>query len=160
MPHRSKTIAEFMTRSPHSIGAEQSLARAKAVMLKYRIRHLPVLHGGRLVGILTDRDVHLVESLEDIDPLLVTASDGMSTSVYAVPPDTPLETVVAQMAEHKYGSTVVMRGHAVVGIFTTVDACRALAALLSGARRAAGGGSKRSSTVRAESAPRRAGATR
>lgn len=150
MPTRSMTVAEFMTRSPHSIGAEQSLARAKAVMLNHRIRHLPVLHGGRLVGILTDRDVHLVESLEDIDPVLVTTSDAMSTSVYAVPPDTPLEAVVTQMAEHKYGSAVVMRGHAVVGIFTTVDACRALASLLRDTRRTVGGNPRRRSTMRAQ----------
>ncbi len=119
-----------MTPSPHSIGAEQSLLRARKVMQEHLIRHLPVLHGGRLVGVVTDRDVHLVESMGDVDPRLVTVSDAMSTEVYSVTPETPLEDVVAEMAEHKYGSAIVMRDHEVVGIFTTVDACRALRSLL------------------------------
>jgi acetoin utilization protein AcuB len=119
-----------MTRSPHSIGAEQSLARAQAVMQEHGIRHLPVLHGGRLVGMVTDRDVQLVETLDEIDPQLVTVSDAMSQAVYSVSPETPLEMVASTMAEHKYGSAVVMRGRDVAGIFTTVDACRALASLL------------------------------
>jgi len=126
------TIEQYMTRSPHSIGAEQTLARAKTVMHEHGIRHLPVLHGGRLVGIVTDRDVHLVEALEDVDPLLVTVSDAMSTSVYSVAPETPLAEVANEMAERKYGSAVVMRGHHVAGIFTTVDACRLLVSLLRG----------------------------
>jgi acetoin utilization protein AcuB len=126
------TIEQYMTRSPHSIGAEQTLARAKAVMHEYGIRHLPVLHGGRLVGIVTDRDVHLVEALEDVDPRLVTVSDAMSTSVFSVAPETPLEEVAKEMADRKYGSAVVLHGHEVAGIFTTVDACRALASLLHG----------------------------
>jgi acetoin utilization protein AcuB len=130
MATRATAIEEYMTLSPHSIGAEQTLERAKWVMREHDIRHLPVLHGGRLVGILTDRDVHLVETLENVNPRLVTTSDAMAPIVYAVTPETPLEQVAQEMAEHKYGSAVVMRGHTVVGIFTTVDACRALASLL------------------------------
>jgi acetoin utilization protein AcuB len=128
------SIEEYMTPSPHSIGEEQTLARAKTVMVEHGIRHLPVLHGGRLVGMVTERDVNLVETLDDVDPRLVTVSDAMSTSVYAVTPDTPLEQVASEMADHKYGSAIVMRGHEVAGIFTTVDACRALAALLAECR--------------------------
>jgi acetoin utilization protein AcuB len=130
MAKTQDTIEEYMTRSPHSIGDDQSLARAESVMREHDIRHLPVLHGGHLVGIVTERDVRLVETLDDIDPGLITVSDAMSQSVYAVSPDTPLKTVAAEMAAHKYGAAVVMRGRDIVGIFTTVDACRALASLV------------------------------
>jgi acetoin utilization protein AcuB len=123
-------VSKFMTPGPHSIGAEQTLARAQAVMREHNIRHLPVLHGGKLMGIVTDRDLHLVESLKDVDPRLVTVSDAMSDSVYAVSPDTPLDEVVSEMGGRKYGSAVVMQNEKVVGIFTTVDVCRALADLL------------------------------
>lgn len=134
MTKSSATIEQYMTRAPHSIGAEQTLARAKTVMHEHGVRHLPVLHGGRLVGIITDRDVNLVETLEDVDPRLVTVSDAMSTSVYAVTPEAPLAQVAQEMADRKYGSAVVMRGHHVAGIFTTVDACRAVVSLLHDAR--------------------------
>jgi acetoin utilization protein AcuB len=123
-------IQKHMTPSPHSIGAEQTLARAHAVMQEHNIRHLPVLHGGRLVGIITDRDVHLLESLKDVDPRLVTVSDAMAQTVYSVAPETPLDEVAREMAKHKYGSAVVMQNQKVVGVFTTVDACNALADLL------------------------------
>ncbi len=126
------TVEKYMTRSPHSIGAEQPLSRAQALMREHDVRHLPVLHGGRLVGILTDRDVRFADVARDDAAQLVTAGDAMATAVYAVAPDAPLGEVASEMAAHKYGSTVVMQGHKVVGIFTTVDACRALAALLRG----------------------------
>lgn len=130
MAKTTASVGQFMTVQPHSIGADQTLARAKTVMQEHHVRHLPVLHGGRLVGIVSQRDVALVETLEDVDPRLVTVSDAMSTSVYSVAPETPLQQVVKEMARRRYGSAVVMRGHKVAGIFTTVDACRALASLL------------------------------
>jgi len=125
------TIASYMTPSPHSIGVEQPLARAHTMMNEYRIRHLPVLHGGQLVGMLTDRDLSLVEALRDVDPSKVAVEDAMSSVVYSVPPDAQLDDVVRTMGQHKYGSAVVMQNSKVVGIFTTVDICRALAELLS-----------------------------
>jgi acetoin utilization protein AcuB len=99
-------------------------------MREHAIRHLPVLHGGKLVGLITERDLRLVESLAGVDPTKVKVEDAMSTGIYSVGPDSPLDEVVATMAEHKYGSAVVMHNEKVVGIFTTVDACRALAELL------------------------------
>jgi acetoin utilization protein AcuB len=122
-------ISKFMTPSPHSIGVEQSLFVAHELMREHHVRHLPVLHGGKLVGILTERDARLVESIRDVDPKDVTVEDAMSQSVYVVAPDEPLSSVAREMAEHKYGSAVVMEKGKVVGIFTTVDACSALASL-------------------------------
>lgn len=124
------TIQKFMTTTPHSIGIEQTLSVAHSMMREHGIRHLPVLHGGKLMGILTDRDLRLVESLAGVDPTKVKVEDAMSTVVYSVGPDSPLDEVVAAMGEHKYGSAVVMQNDKVVGMFTTVDVCRALAELL------------------------------
>jgi len=54
----------------------------------------------------------------------------MSQSVYSVTPDTPIDSVVSEMAARKYGSAIVMQNEKVVGIFTTIDVCRAFAELL------------------------------
>ncbi|QQR79303.1 MAG: CBS domain-containing protein [Deltaproteobacteria bacterium] len=116
-----------MTKSPHTIGADQTLEFASERMGKYKIRHLPVLKGGKLLGIISDRDVHLVEALESVDPSFLLVQDVMVTDVYAVTPDTPLENVASKMASKKYGSAVVMEKDKVVGIFTTIDALHALA---------------------------------
>lgn len=123
-------IRQAMTTTPHSIGKDQTLALAHEILRTNQIRHLPVLEAGQLVGMLTHRDLALIESLKDVDPTKVTVEDAMSTEVYTVSPDAPLDEVVAEMAEKKYGSAVVLQNRKVVGIFTTVDACRALAELL------------------------------
>jgi len=126
------TIQKYMTATPHSIGPDQPLALAHKMMREHHFRHLPVLNGGALVGMITDRDLHLIETLRDVDPEKVTVEEAMSSSPYAVSPDALLDEVVAEMAEHKYGSAVVMQNQKVVGVFTTVDVCRALAELLRG----------------------------
>jgi len=123
-------LQKFMTTSPYSIGKDQTLERAHEVMRTHHIRHLPVLEGGRLVGIVTERDLHLVETLRDVDASKVTVEDAMSNHVYAVEPETGLDVVAETMAEHKYGSAVVIQNDKVVCIFTTNDACHALADLL------------------------------
>jgi acetoin utilization protein AcuB len=123
-------LRKYMTTSPHSIGKDQTLERAHELMRTNHIRHLPVLEGGKLVGMVTERDLHLVETLRDVDPSQVTVEDAMSEHVYAVQPDTTLDVVAEALAEHKYGSAVVLDNGKVVGIFTTNDACRALAELL------------------------------
>ena len=124
------TIERYMTTSPHSIGQDQMLTQAHKLMREHHIRHLPVLRGGKLVGVLSDRDLHLIETLRDVDPTKVLVEEAMTTAVYAVSPKAPLDEVVREMAEHKYGSAVIMDHDKVVGMFTTVDAMRAFAELL------------------------------
>lgn len=125
------TIQRYMTASPHTIGAEQSLRKAHELMKEHGIRHLPVMHGNKLVGMISDRDVAIVTSLEDIDPELITVDDAMTQDVLSVAPDARLVEVARLMAERKTGSVVVVERHGrVVGIFTTVDGMRALAELL------------------------------
>lgn len=129
------TIQSYMTLSPLSIAGDQTIAAAATMMLECRIRHLPVLKGDRLLGIITDRDIKFIEALSTIDSTRLAVADAMTDHPYSVTPDTALDEVVSTMAEHKIGSAVVMKDGKVVGIFTTVDACRAFADLLR-ARRA------------------------
>jgi acetoin utilization protein AcuB len=124
------TIQKYVTTSPHSIGTDQTLAKAHEMMKTHAIRHLPVLSGGHIVGMLTDRDLNLIEAMKGVDPHQVKVDDAMGTNVYSVSPETPLDEVVATMGEKKYGSAVVLQNGKVVGIFTTVDLCRAFAELL------------------------------
>lgn len=131
MTAKEVTIAERMTRTPQLIGSEQSLESAHRLMRKHRIRHLPVLHGGKLIGVVSERDLHLVETFHDVNPARVRVEEAMTQDVYAVPPKTPLKEVVREMAQRRLGSAVVVEGSRVVGIFTTVDALDALDGMLS-----------------------------
>src|SRR5678815_511596 len=114
----SMHVYSCMTPSPLTIGRDQTLATAHELMRKHAIRHLPVLDGGVLVGIVTDRDLHLVESLAGTDPKSTLVEDAMTPDPYIVAADAPLHDVAKQMVDHKYGCAVVVdRGH-VAGIFT------------------------------------------
>lgn len=119
-------ISKYMTVSPHSIGADQTLEKAHEMMRKYRIRHLPVLAGSRLLGLVSQRDLYLIETLKDVDPNSVKVEEAMTQDVYRVEPDTPLDDVARAMVARKLGCAVVMEGAKVVGVFTTTDALYAL----------------------------------
>jgi acetoin utilization protein AcuB len=123
-------IKKYMTTDVQTIGDDQPMAAAHRLMREQHIRHLPVLHQGRVVGIVTDRDLHLVETLRDVDPTKIAVSEAMTPDPYVVTPEAALDEVVSTMAAKKYGSAVVSDHGHVVGIFTTVDACSAFADLL------------------------------
>ena len=123
-------IKKYMTADVQTIGDEQPMSVAHRLMREQHIRHLPVLHQGKLVGVVTDRDLRLVETLRDVDPTQVAVSEAMTPEPYVVSPDAQLDEVVAMMAAKKYGSAVISDNGKVVGIFTTVDACSAFAELL------------------------------
>lgn len=123
-------IKKYMTTDVQTIGDDQPMASAHRMMREQHIRHLPVLHQGKVVGIVTDRDLRLVETLADVDPKKIAVSEAMTPDPYIVSPDASLDEVVSTMAAKKYGSAVVSDHGHVVGIFTTVDACSAFADLL------------------------------
>jgi acetoin utilization protein AcuB len=127
-PHQ--LVRTFMTPSPHTVGRQQSLRVARSLMREHHIRHLPVLDGGKLVGVLSERDLGVAEGLSAADPAAITVEEAMTAATYVVAPDAPLETVAAEMAELKLGSAVVMEAGHVVGVFTSVDALTALVTLL------------------------------
>jgi acetoin utilization protein AcuB len=124
------TIQKYMTTCPETIGRDQPMKAAHQVMRQRHIRHLPVLDGGHIVGIVSDRDLSFIETLTDVDPRKVTVEEAMTREPYVVAPDAALDDVVRTMASRKFGSAVVADHGKVVGIFTTVDACAAFAELL------------------------------
>jgi acetoin utilization protein AcuB len=127
-----------MTPSPHTIEQDQSLSAGYRMLRKHGIRHLPVLHGGKLVGILSQRDLHFLATLRDVDPDRLAVSEAMTLDTYAVGPKSTLRKVAGEMAAHRYGSAVVIDNDLVVGILTTVDALGALEIVLTERLAAAG----------------------
>ncbi len=119
------TVADYMTPGPYTIGREQSLVAAKQMMKKRHVRHLPVLHGGKLVGVLSERDLEAIETLPGSTELCV--EDAMVPDVFMTPGNASLATVAGEMARLRLGSAIVLEDEHVVGVFTAVDALRALA---------------------------------
>lgn len=123
-------MRHWMTPSPHSIGRDQPLAVAHRLMREHDLRHLPVLERGKIVGLLTQRDLYFLETLAAVDPETECVDEAMSPDVYCVTPGARIGEVVSEMARHKYGCAIVVDNAKVVGMFTTTDAMRLLAELL------------------------------
>jgi acetoin utilization protein AcuB len=131
MKHMPQVIA-MMTPFPYSIDVEATVAEARLMMDARRIRHLPVTEGGRLSGVISDRDLRVAAGpgpeRAASSPLRVR--DVYSEDTYAVEADTPLDEVAATMAQRHIGSAVVTKAGKLVGVFTVTDACLALARVL------------------------------
>jgi acetoin utilization protein AcuB len=130
-----ETVQRHMTVSPVVIGSDRTLDEAHRLMRERGIRHLPVVDGGALVGLVSQRDLYLAETLKGVDPGTDTVREAMSAEPYAVRPDASLAEVAEVMAERKLGSAVVVDRGSVIGLFTTVDALHSLARLAARRRR-------------------------
>jgi acetoin utilization protein AcuB len=126
-------VEKYMTVMPHTINQDVSIHTALQMMREHNFRHLPVLKGGKLVGVLTDRDIKLAASFVKAgeDSSTLSVEQVMTPDPFCVTPEASLEHVVAQMAEHKYGSAIVQQANGkVVGIFTSTDGMRVLSSIL------------------------------
>jgi len=122
-------VKRFMTSEPYSIASNDTLLRAKSLMNTHAIRHLPVVDGDRLVGILSDRDLAIIEAMPGIVLEHVEVARVMDVPV-AVWVDDPIDEVSALMAKKKCDCVVVRGGQDVVGIFTATDALEALSTVV------------------------------
>jgi acetoin utilization protein AcuB len=119
-----------MKANPITVGPLDSFRHAMNLIRQRGIRHLPVVEGGRLVGIVTDRDVRQASpsaatSLEihELHYLLekITIRDIMTSEVVTATPEMPIEAAARLMLTHRIGCLPVLRGMALVGIITETD---------------------------------------
>jgi acetoin utilization protein AcuB len=120
------TIAEVMTGMPVTTGTSRPISVVRELMERYKVRHLPVVELGRLVGIVSERDIDRWSANPEVNPDAVPVSRVMSRQVLMVAPEDKVAEVAASMSARKVGSAVVVRRGDIVGIFTTTDALQAL----------------------------------
>lgn len=113
-------VSQYMTSHPRVVAPDTELGTVRALMHDEKIHHLPVVEGNVLVGILSDRDLVLMNESDD------QVRDAMTTDVAQVHKGAPLDQVVALMRLEKFGSVVVVGPGGVEGIFTIADALHAL----------------------------------
>ena len=125
-------VEEYTTPNLLTVGPKDSAQKIKSLMDENSVRHIPVLNDGDIVGIVSDRDLKLLDGfLESFDS--VTADLIMRKNPFTVMPDTPLSEVVYNMSDRKIGSALVHDKSAnFLGIFTSTDALNALLELLQG----------------------------
>jgi acetoin utilization protein AcuB len=124
-PNRIPSIKAVMTPFPWKVRLDDSLSHATAVMRERNIRHLPVTDGDQLVGIVTERDIGLVENAvrDSRESGSLKVRDACELDAYVVDLSAPLDRVLADMAERHIGSVLVVKRGKLAGIFTSSDAC-------------------------------------
>ena len=127
---RVRVIEEFMTSNPVCVALDTPVHGAHAMMRQAKVRHLVVMDGERLAGVVSQRDLYLIETLADADPQDAIVEEAMAAEPYVVSPMTSLAEVAKTMWREGHSSALVVRNEQVVGIFTAVDALHALADLL------------------------------
>ncbi len=118
-----------MTREPYRIPSTASLEEARALMQQHDIRHLPVMEGDKLLGIISQNDVRIVAAVPGVHLENIEVSRVL-TSPTCVWGEASLDEVAETMATDKLDCVVVLGGHGVQGIFTSCDALRALGDVL------------------------------
>lgn len=124
-------VREFTTPDPVTATENMMIDDLQRLMQSHGIRHLPVVRGEAVVGVISDRDVRLVSGLTAAEKFQVQAADIMATDPLSVNADTPLDEVAYLMFDKKVGSVLVTDDAGeFLGIFTVTDALNALIELV------------------------------
>jgi acetoin utilization protein AcuB len=121
-------VSRWMTRSPVVVGSNENLAVVRNKMEQGGFHRVPVVDNGKLVGIVSDRDLRQhVGTLER-----VKVNGVMTQPVVTLTPTTMLEQAANLMVRHKIGGVPVVEQGKVVGMLTATDLMRAFAEVLGG----------------------------
>ena len=120
------TLKTTMTPFPYSVDLGASFDEASQLMGHHNVRHLPVTDNHNVVGVITDRDMTSAMHVRSKsgDAGLLNVKDLYIADPYVVSVDEPLDNVLLTMAERHIGSAIVTKAGKLVGMFTSVDACR------------------------------------
>lgn len=133
-------VKEWMTRPVTTIGVDAPVRQAAELMKTQKICHLPVVESdGRLIGIVTDRDLRqmifdpaIQERLGDVVEALgaLTVREIMTWAVITVRPESGLRQAARLMREQKVGALPVVEAGRIVGMLTERDLLRAFEGLI------------------------------
>lgn len=132
-------VKERMSADPFVLSPDDTLREAKRLMEEHGLRRFPVVEDGRLVGIVTDRDVRradissaVVHERRYVDYILdrIQVRGIMTPDPVTVSPQTPLEEAARLILEHKIGGLPVVDEGRLVGIITETDLIKTLMDLL------------------------------
>lgn len=119
-------VGTVMTSFPYFVEVDETAATLERMMDEHKIRHLPVQENGKVVGIVSERDLHhrVKREASKAEKDKIQARHIMVADPYIVPFRTPLHEVVFEMAKRRIGSVLVQRQGKLAGILSAMDVCR------------------------------------
>jgi len=126
-------VGRRMTKDPKTVSPGDTLTRAADIMREFRINHLPVVEGGKMVGILSDTDLRNASLASGSGQAAgKPAGQGsrvrevMKTEVWSLTPEDSVEDALLIICRKKFGALPVLSGDRLVGIITKVDLLNAV----------------------------------
>lgn len=128
-------VKDWMTAAPATLHPSETLLHARSLMISHKVRHLPVVENGEIVGVLSDRDMRdytpsFCTSLDvyEMHYLIsrLTVHEAMTQRPVTIAPDEPIAKAGDLMLAKKIGSLLVAREGRLQGILTESDLLRAL----------------------------------
>ena len=117
-------VSDLMTSDPATVGPDDPLAKAATLMREEDCGAIPVVRDGKLVGIVTDRDITIRGVAEGRDPKKLPVSQVMSADPITVSPDTDVDEAARIMAEHQVRRLPVVEDGRLMGIVVTAQLAR------------------------------------
>jgi CBS domain-containing protein len=117
-------IRDVMTTNPTTVERSTTALEAAKVMAGEDVGPLPVTDGGRLVGIVTDRDIVTRVLAEERDPQSTTVGDICSSDLVTVTPEDDLDQALRKMASAQVRRLPVVEGDRIIGIVAQADVAR------------------------------------
>jgi CBS domain-containing protein len=117
----AKSVRDVMTPGVRTVSPSQSLAEAAEVMKGEDVGSVPVVEEGRLVGIVTDRDIVTRAVAERRDPQTVKVGEVASRELVTVEPEQDLDEALALMAQHQVRRLPVVEAGRLVGMLAQAD---------------------------------------
>lgn len=117
-------IRDLMTENPSSCERGTPVAEAAKVMARENVGSVPVVEGGRLVGVVTDRDLVVRLLAEGRDPQSTTVDEIASSEPVTLSPDDGLDQALQLLARHQVRRLPVVEGERLVGIVAQADIAR------------------------------------
>ncbi len=122
MHHEHKAVRDVMTSDPRSVEPSTTVADAAQLLKSQDVGSLPIVEDGRLLGMLTDRDIVLRVVAEGKDPQATHVGDVASRALVTVDPQQSLEEALRLMAKHQVRRLpVVEEDGRLVGIVAQAD---------------------------------------
>jgi len=114
-------IKEIMTNNVAYVSPETNLVEVAQLMQKHNVGAMPVMEGGNVVGMVTDRDIVVRNVAHQKDPASTPVSAVMSSQVESVTPNMELNKAAELMSNKQVRRLPVIEGNKLVGIVSLGD---------------------------------------